>query len=111
MSEATAPAAWWANPSDRALDCAQDHLERLGYRVLARQFRDADLIAGRGPLADAGRCGKPCGARLGERAGQLGEDRQVGAKSEPLKHTHPERQQRPLILEPTELALHGWRPP
>ena len=49
MSESTAPAAWWANPSELALDCAQDHLERLGYRVLARQFRDADLIAGRWP--------------------------------------------------------------
>lgn len=50
MSESTAPAAWRVNPSERALDCAQDHLERLGYRVLARQFRDCDLIAGRWPL-------------------------------------------------------------
>jgi Holliday junction resolvase-like predicted endonuclease len=49
MSEQTAPAAWWANPPERALDCAQDHLERLGYRVLARQFEGADLIAGRWP--------------------------------------------------------------
>jgi Holliday junction resolvase-like predicted endonuclease len=53
MSESSAPAAWWANPSERALDCAQDHLERLGYRVLARQFRDCDLIAGRWPLVIA----------------------------------------------------------
>src|SRR5215211_1369966 len=47
MSESTAPAALWANSSKRALDCARDHLERLGYRVLPRQFRDCDLIAGR----------------------------------------------------------------
>src|SRR3954447_25271507 len=53
MSESTAPAAWWANPSERALDCAQDHVERLGYRVLARQFRDCDLIAGHWPLVIA----------------------------------------------------------
>jgi hypothetical protein len=38
MSESSAPAARRATPSERALDCAQDHLERLGYRVLARQF-------------------------------------------------------------------------
>jgi Holliday junction resolvase-like predicted endonuclease len=50
MSESTAPASWWATPSELALDCAQDHLERLGYRVLARQFGDCDLIAGRWPL-------------------------------------------------------------
>jgi Holliday junction resolvase-like predicted endonuclease len=53
MSESTAPAAWWANPPKRALDCAQGHLERLGYRVLARQFRDCDLIAARWPLVIA----------------------------------------------------------
>lgn len=53
MSESTASAAWWANPSERALDCAQDYLERLGYRVLARRFRDCDLIAGRWPLVIA----------------------------------------------------------
>jgi Holliday junction resolvase-like predicted endonuclease len=53
MSESTAPAAWWANPSDRTLDRAADHLKRLGYRVLARQFRDCDLIAGRWPLVIA----------------------------------------------------------
>jgi Holliday junction resolvase-like predicted endonuclease len=53
MSESTAPAAWWANPSERALECAQDYLERLGYLVLARRFRDCDLIAGRWPLVIA----------------------------------------------------------
>jgi Holliday junction resolvase-like predicted endonuclease len=53
MSESTVPATWWANPSERALDHAQDHLERLGYRVLARQFGDCDLIAGRWPLVIA----------------------------------------------------------
>jgi len=53
MSESTAPAAWRGNPSERALYCAQDHLERLGHRVLARQFRDGDLIAGRWPLVIA----------------------------------------------------------
>jgi Holliday junction resolvase-like predicted endonuclease len=53
VSESSAPTAWWANPSEPALDCAQDYLERLGYRVLARQFRDCDLIAGRWPLVIA----------------------------------------------------------
>jgi Holliday junction resolvase-like predicted endonuclease len=53
MSESTALTGWWATPSERALDCAQDHLERLGYRVLARQFGDCDLIAGRWPLVIA----------------------------------------------------------
>jgi Holliday junction resolvase-like predicted endonuclease len=50
MSESIAPADPWATPSERALDCASDHLEQLGYRVLARRFHDADLIAGRWPL-------------------------------------------------------------
>jgi hypothetical protein len=47
MSESTAPADRWATPFERALDCASDHLERLGYRLLARRFADCDLIASR----------------------------------------------------------------
>ena len=53
MSESTAPAERWANPSERALEVASDHLKRLGHLVLARRFRDGDLIAGRWPLVIA----------------------------------------------------------
>ena len=46
-------------------------------------------------------------ARFGERAGELGEDRQVGVEPDPLQPADAERQQRPFVLEPAELALDG----
>ena len=42
-----------------------------------------------------------------QRAGQLGEDGQVSVEPNPLDPTDAERKQRPLILEPSELALDG----
>ena len=45
------------------------------------------------------------GSRSTERAGELGEDRQVGVKPNPVPATDPERKQRPLMLEPPELPL------
>ncbi len=51
------------------------------------------------------------GSRSTQRAGELGEDRQVGVQPDPLKPTDAERQQRPLVLEPPELALDGGAAP
>ena len=45
MSETPSPAVRWANTPERALDEAACHLERLGYQVLDRAYREADLIA------------------------------------------------------------------
>jgi Holliday junction resolvase-like predicted endonuclease len=45
MSEAASPAVSWATTPELALQEAARHLERLGYEVLARRYREADLIA------------------------------------------------------------------
>jgi Holliday junction resolvase-like predicted endonuclease len=50
-------------------------LERLGYRVLARQFRDCDLIAGRWPLVIA------CEVRARRIIEPLDDERSVRRKS------------------------------
>ena len=46
-------------------------------------------------------------ARFCQRRGQFGENRQVGMEPHPLDPSHAQREQRPLILEPPELALDG----
>ena len=45
MSQTASPAVSWAATPERAVEEAARHLERLGYRVLARHYREADLIA------------------------------------------------------------------
>jgi hypothetical protein len=45
------------------------------------------------------------GARPGERAGKLGENRQIGMQPNTLQATDAERGQRPLMLEAAELPL------
>ncbi len=45
------------------------------------------------------------GTRSTECAGQLGEDRQVGMEPDPLDPAHAEREQRPLVLQASELPL------
>jgi len=47
------------------------------------------------------------GSCPGQGTRELGEDRQVGVKLNTLKPTNTERRKRPLILEPSELALDG----
>ena len=41
-----------------------------------------------------------------ERAGELGEDRQIGVQPNPIQATNAERSERPLVLETSELALN-----
>lgn len=43
----------------------------------------------------------------GERAGELGEDRQIGEQPDPIQATYAERQQCLFVLEPSKLALDG----
>jgi Holliday junction resolvase-like predicted endonuclease len=45
MSEAASPAVSWARTPELAVQEAARHLECLGYEVLARRYREADLIA------------------------------------------------------------------
>jgi hypothetical protein len=47
------------------------------------------------------------GSRFGERAGELGEDRQVGVQPNAVQSTDAERRERPLMLEAAELPLDG----
>ena len=47
------------------------------------------------------------GSRPYEGAGELREDRQVRVKPDSLDASRSQREQRPLVLEPTELALDG----
>jgi hypothetical protein len=46
-----------------------------------------------------------CGSRSREGAGERGKNRQVSVKRDAIQSANAERQQRPLILEPSELAL------
>jgi hypothetical protein len=46
-------------------------------------------------------------AGLGERAGEAGQDGQVGVQRDPLNTAYPQRQQRPLVLELAVLPLDG----
>ncbi len=50
------------------------------------------------------------GSRSVQRTRQLGEDRQVGVEPDPLDSPNAEREQRPIILEPTELPLDCGAP-
>jgi hypothetical protein len=52
-----------------------------------------------------GLCGQWHRSRLGECGSEPGEDRQVGMEPDPLKSPDTERQQRPLVLEASILAL------
>jgi hypothetical protein len=45
--------------------------------------------------------------RCSQRAAELGEDRQIGVQPHPPKAEHTDRQERPVVLEPPELALDG----
>jgi hypothetical protein len=45
----------------------------------------------------------------GERAGELGEDRQVGVQSNPFQATDAKRRERPIVLQPPEFALDAPR--
>src|SRR4051794_9208043 len=53
--------------------------------------------------------GAPC-SRAVERAGELGEDRQVGVEPYPVDPANPERCERPVVLEASELALDCGAP-
>ena len=59
------------------------------------------------PASGVGRLCDRVGSRLPERAAKLGEDRQVGVKPDSLKAAYAQREQRPFVLEPSELALDG----
>ncbi len=45
--------------------------------------------------------------RTSQRAGKLREDRQVGMQPDAIQSSDAQREQRPLVLEATELALDG----
>src|SRR5438067_2230669 len=47
------------------------------------------------------------GSRSGGRAGEAGEDAEVGVKRDLLKPTDSDRAESPLMLEPAELPFHG----
>jgi hypothetical protein len=47
------------------------------------------------------------GSGLGERHGEPRQDRQVSVQRHPLDPPHPKGQQRPFVLQPAELPLHG----
>jgi hypothetical protein len=70
---------------------------------VANEARDVEQRTTHGSLTLLLRRERYC-ARPGESAGELGEDRQVGVKLDPLKTTDSKR---PLVLEPTELPLDG----
>ena len=44
------------------------------------------------------------GSRSTERAGELGEDRQIGVQPNPIQSTDAKWRERPLVLEASELA-------
>jgi hypothetical protein len=46
-------------------------------------------------------------SRSTERAGELGEDGQVGMEPNPIQAMDAERGKRPVVLEASELALDG----
>jgi hypothetical protein len=46
------------------------------------------------------------GSLPAERAGELGEDRQIGVQPDPIQSTDAERSERPYVLEASELALN-----
>jgi hypothetical protein len=46
------------------------------------------------------------GSLPAERAGELGEDRQIGVQPDPIQSTDTEQSERPLVLEASELALN-----
>jgi hypothetical protein len=52
-------------------------------------------------------CGKWYGSRSAERAGELGEDRQVGVELHAVQSTNAKRGERPVVLQAPELALDG----
>jgi phage baseplate assembly protein W len=41
-----------------------------------------------------------------KRAGELGEDRQIGVQPDPIQSTEAERSERPFVLGASELALN-----
>jgi hypothetical protein len=46
------------------------------------------------------------GSLPAERAGELGEDRQIGVQPDPIQSTNAARSERPFVLEASELALN-----
>jgi len=46
------------------------------------------------------------GSPSGERARELGQDRQVGVQLDALKSAHAKRPERLFVLEPAELAIY-----
>ena len=83
----------------RAMAAAHDHAGWVR-RNLAEAAAALDAL-------DGALRGERYGSRSTERAGELGEDRQVGVKPNPIQTTDAERQQRPLMLEAAELPLDG----
>src|SRR5436190_8504818 len=70
-------------------------------RALARKDRDgAELERERQQL-----CREGHGSRSREMASQLREDREVGVQPDAIQSSDAQREQRPLMLEPSELAL------
>jgi len=47
------------------------------------------------------------GARPAERAGELGKDRQIGVKPDPIESTDAQRGERPIVLQTAEFSLDG----
>ncbi len=67
-------------------------------------------MAGRGPITfsyAASLCREWHGPIPAQRRSELGEDRQIGVQPHALDSTHAEGQQRPFVLESSELALAG----
>ena len=68
-----------------------------------RQWADV-----RGVARDSGTLrGERYGTSAAERGGEPGEDAEVGVKLDAGQATDAERGERELMLEPSELALHG----
>jgi hypothetical protein len=81
----------------RMLAAASDHAAKV-HRNLAQ-------ISGAMKAADAELRRKRYAASPAKRAGELGEDRQVGVQPDPIQSTHAQRRERPFVLGPSKLPL------
>jgi hypothetical protein len=100
--------------------------ERCGKRARASIRSDADFGSGAGSADRRSAAARPSAVALPwvrqrtamrqvhgprprprKRDRQLGQDRQVGMKPDPIQPTNQQRQHRPLMLEPSKLALDG----
>ncbi len=87
----------------RAVVAGRDHTVWVR-RNLAQDKAELEAL-------DAALRGEGNGSRAGELTGELGEDRQVRVQPDPIQTTDAERGERPLVLQPPELALDGGAAP